>query len=268
MANLKALNADGIPIYIAATGSGDDTDPLIMLRQEILPVDAATLSAQQAAQTSLNSITTSTANISHCDTTNVTVVSSALPAGAATVAAQTTAQASLTSIDNKLTDLNTYNVVTASFTRPADTANYATGDLIANSITAGSVVVPSAALARANDIPFIIQRLRLHKSTNTTNNAKFRVHFYRAIPAVTNGDNGALSTTQTLHKIGFVDIDMTADTTGNDGAYGIGAFTQGTGALCLPSTGTQNIFWLIEARAGYSPGNAEVFTAQFEVFQD
>jgi hypothetical protein len=49
-------------------------------------------------------------------------------------------------------------VVSASFTRPADTNAYAAGDLVANSVTAGSVIPMTFAVARAADKGFMVPR--------------------------------------------------------------------------------------------------------------
>src|SRR6185437_974597 len=81
--------------------------------------------------------------------------------------------------------------LSANFTRPADTTAYATGDLVANSTTAGSVTPLSFTAPRYATGSGQVRRARLKKSTNTTTNATFRLHLYATSPTPTNGDNGA-----------------------------------------------------------------------------
>ena len=155
---------------------------------------------------------------------------------------------------------------TATFTRPADTTAYASGDLVANSTTAGSVVPMTLTTARVAGGSFILRKVKLHKSTTTTTNASFRVHFWRSAPAtITNGDNGAFSVSGVADYIGMMDVSI--DRSFTDGACGFGVPLVGTELSVNLVSGT-TIRCLIEARAAYSPGNAEVFTVTLEDFQD
>jgi hypothetical protein len=151
---------------------------------------------------------------------------------------------------------------TVSFTRPGDTTAYASGDLVANSTTAGSVVAPVLGIgtsAVTTGQQFRIDRIKLAKSTVTTTNAAFRVHLYRTAPTVANGDNGAFSTSGTANYLNSFDITITQAFT--DGAAGFVA--TGANAIVLDSGAT--IVALVEARGAYAPGNAEVFTLTLEV---
>ena len=162
-----------------------------------------------------------------------------------------------------LVQLPTPQIVTGSTTtRPADTVPYTAADVIANSTTAGSVTYPTIAAARGNDVAGTVLRLRLKKSGTTLTNAIFRVHLYNAQPSVTNGDNGVWLTT-TAGYVGAFDVTMTQSF--SDGAMGIGTPTAGSGVNFAPATGTQNLYYLIEARAAYTPGSAEAFTPTVEV---
>lgn len=157
---------------------------------------------------------------------------------------------------------------TAGFTRPGDTTAYAFGDLVANSTTAGSVVLDTAPVAKATNQAFTILRCRLQKSTTTLTNAIFRIHLYSvAAPTFTNGDNGAwlstLASSGTNIYLGSMDV--TVDKAGSDVAEGTGTPTLGTAIIGIPISGTQNIAYAVEARAAYAPGNAEVFKCYFEV---
>lgn len=155
----------------------------------------------------------------------------------------------------------------ASFTRPADTTAYASGDLVANSTTAVSVVALALVAARNEGASGIITRLRLAKSTVSLTNASFRVHLYKANPTEANGDNGAWSTTGANGDyIGSFDVTM--DKAFTDGAMGAGVPGTGNYSQFVAANQSKVIYALIEARAAYSPGNAEVFTLYIEGFQD
>jgi hypothetical protein len=152
-----------------------------------------------------------------------------------------------------------------SFTRPGDTTAYASGDLVANSTTAGSVVAPVFTVGRsavATGQEFRIDRIKLAKSTVTTTNASFRVHLYKVAPTVANGDNGVFSTSGTANYLNSFDI--TVGQAFTDGAVGFVA--TGVNAITLEAGAT--IVALVEARAAYAPGNAEVFTITLEVVQN
>jgi hypothetical protein len=155
--------------------------------------------------------------------------------------------------------------VAASFSRPADTTAYAAGDLVANSVTAGSVAPMTFAAARLADKGFMIRRARIKKSTAGLTAAAFRLHLYRQSPVVGNGDNGAWLSDE---KTYLGSIDVTMDRAFSDGAAGIGAPNNGSDISGLPNTGTVNIFGLLEARAAYTPGNVESFTVTLEIHQD
>lgn len=159
-------------------------------------------------------------------------------------------------------------VVSANFTRPADTTTYAIGDLIANSTTAASVVALSwATAARFSGGAAMIRRARINKSTTTITVSSFRLHLYASDPAassgITNGDNGVW-----LTKVaGYLgSIDVSADKAFSDAAKGTGAPSIGAEITFVPGSGS-TIYGLLEARAAYVPGNAEVFTVELEIYQ-
>lgn len=148
------------------------------------------------------------------------------------------------------------------FTRPADTTAYASGDLVANSTTAGSVVVPTIALnpATTGGTSFV-RRLKLKKSGVGVTNAAFRVHLYRSAPTPTNGDNGAWLTTES----GWIgSFDVTIDKVFSDGAAGNGLPTVGT-VIAVVNPTNPRLWFLVEARGVYTPASAEVFTVSAEV---
>lgn len=155
----------------------------------------------------------------------------------------------------------------ANFTRPGDTTAYASGDLVANSTTAGSVTPLSFSIARVAAGSVCIRKARLKKSGTSTTNASFRLHLYTSSPGtITNGDNAAWSTSHSgyVGSFDFAAADALAFT---DAAAINGTPVKGSEISVKLASG-QTLYGLLEARAAYTPGNAEVFTVELEAFQD
>jgi hypothetical protein len=145
----------------------------------------------------------------------------------------------------------------AAFTRPADTTAYTSGDLVANSTTAGSVVPLTFAL-KSGASSCRISRALLTKSTSTIANASFRLHLFATSPAVAAGDNSAIAPTA-LASYGYLGS--------LSGSTVLGGGTTGAVVQLAPDAGdiwglAGTMYGLIEARAAYAPGNAETFTAE------
>jgi len=158
-------------------------------------------------------------------------------------------------------------VVSNNFVRPANATVYASGYLVANSTVAASVVPLSFISSGPSTGNVCIQRVRHKKSSVSTTNANFRVHFYSADPSassgIVNGDGGNWSTS-VANWLGAMDVTMA--TAFSDGAAGIGVANQGT-EITSTFTNGRTIYALIEARGAYTPGSAETFTAVVETIQ-
>jgi hypothetical protein len=154
----------------------------------------------------------------------------------------------------------------ANFTRPADTTAYADGDAVANSTTAGSVVALtfSPYLANRTAMTGCVRRARIHKSGTTVTSASFRLHLFTASPGVANGDNGAFVPSVMTGWLGSIAV--TVDEAGTAGSIGVGVPVTGA-EINFAISGT-SIYGLLEAKAAYTPGNAEVFTVTLEMYLD
>jgi hypothetical protein len=187
----------------------------------------------------------------------------------ANVTFSTVSLTSSESVIGKVVDVST--VISANFTRPADTNAYTSGDLIANNVTAASVVPLTFAAARVATGTGRVRRARLKKSNTTVTNGIFRLHLYTTDPSlstgIANGDNGVWSTNNSGY-LGYVDLDTTAATAKvfRDSAGVIGVPAVGTEIIFKLASGS-NIYGLLEARAAYTPTSAEVFTVDLEVYQ-
>lgn len=153
-------------------------------------------------------------------------------------------------------------IAEASFTRPADTTAYAAADLVANSTTAGSVAAMSFAIGENGVCNGRIKSVTLFKTNATVTNAQFKVHFFNASPAVTNGDNGAFS--PTLKALWLGSFNVTSATVATDGSAGRGVATTGAGSDMPYTFAGSTIYALMEALAAYTPTSAEVFTLRIE----
>lgn len=158
-------------------------------------------------------------------------------------------------------------LASCTFTRPANTTAYSSGDLVANSVTAGSVVPCSLTLAQSVNRYVTISRVAVAFNDTTLTNASFRVHLYNTCTiTAANGDNGAWSTNKVANWVGAADV--TVATAFTDGAKGVGIPNTGTQVMTAPTTGARTICALLEARAGYTPTSAEVFTISVEGLQN
>lgn len=164
-------------------------------------------------------------------------------------------------------------VVGNTVTRPADTATYAVGDLIANSTTAGSVVPLAIPVSRSNDATVVLRGIRVKVNDTAWKNSTIRVHLFKDQPTVAVGDNGVLNASETYafsesNYLGSVDVSLLKQT--NDGyAKGSARLTDGTLAEVIdPSTGTINIYGLLETRTAVTPGSGKVFSLVVEVIRD
>lgn len=155
--------------------------------------------------------------------------------------------------------------VTSTFTRPADTVAYVSGDLVANNTVANSVVSLTGTLSRATGKGGMIRRVKVKKSGTVLTNAQFRVHFYTTSPTQTGGagagtgDNAAWSTDQAGTYAGSCDV--TIDKGFTDGAAGYGVPLIGSEINFTADT----FYWLLEARAAYTPISTEVFVVDVEI---
>ncbi len=159
------------------------------------------------------------------------------------------------------------SVLETSFTRPADTTAYGSGDLVANSTTAGSVVPLKFPIGKSNGLAFEIRRARIRKSGSTPTNGTFRLHLWNGVPGVvTNGDNGALAVANLKSYLGYFDFATVI-------SIGTGCVQHAVPAIGVPlavtACGDGNnlggmIYGLLEARGAYTPESGEVIAVQLE----
>jgi hypothetical protein len=154
------------------------------------------------------------------------------------------------------------NNPSASFVRPANTTAYVIGQLVANSVTAGSVSPLQFILGNTFGVgSFRLTRARLVKTGTSATNANFRLHLYQAFPVPVNGDGAAWSTSSSANWLG--NIDITSMLAFSDGCAGTGAAAAGSEMFVKLAAGA-TVYGLIEAKAAYTPVSGETFTVTLE----
>lgn len=148
--------------------------------------------------------------------------------------------------------------VQSSFTRPADTTAYTANDLVANSVTAGSVIPLTFGLGYGQNFKIFQAKIKFNSATNT--NGKFLIHLYGSSPTVTNGDNGAWLSTESSY-FGNIAVDSTTQTF-SDSSKGIGTYvnTSVEVPMLIQADNNYKFYGLLQATAAYTPTSAEVFT--------
>lgn len=154
----------------------------------------------------------------------------------------------------------------ATFTRPADTTAYASGDLVANNTVAASVVAMTFAVDNCTGRGKV-RRARIAKSAASLTNAQFRLHLYTAAPTATNGDNGVWLTT-TSGYLGSLSMAAAMSKAFSDGAQDAATPDVGSEIEFSGVNGPGAVLYgLLEARGAYTPASAEVFTVALEIAQ-
>lgn len=176
-----------------------------------------------------------------------------------------TDQAPVTTKGNTITQ-----AASSTITRPADSNAYASGDLVANSVTAASVAnLQFTTLARVSGGSGLIVGAKIQKSNVDVTSAAFRLHLFTVAPTYTSaGDNSPISTVVVASAKGYLGyIDITAMVAFSDVAWGSGAPDNTRGSIPYVAT-AQIIYGLLEARGAYAGHSGEVFTVVLDALQD
>lgn len=150
-----------------------------------------------------------------------------------------------------------------SFTRPANTTQYAANDLVANDTTAANVV-PLAWGINSIGRSGTIRAARLYKSNKTVTAASFKLHLFADDPGdPTNGDNGAFGVASAGSYLGGIALDLS--TAGFAGGT-TGAIQRATSTILFVQPAlTSMIYGLLEVLGTYTPASGETFTATLEI---
>jgi len=161
-------------------------------------------------------------------------------------------------------------VSSQTITRPADTTAYASGDLVANNVTAGSVTpFLFTGVARLMGYKSEIIRVGLRTNLALLANGTFRVHFFSKAPTVTGGDNAALDVATNLDfHLGWQELVFSIIGTGQGSSgWSSPVAAVAPGSPILSSVDSQSVWALLEARAAYVPASAQTFKLFADVKQ-
>jgi hypothetical protein len=152
--------------------------------------------------------------------------------------------------------------VAATLTRPGDATPYAANDAVTNSTSAPSPIEFPLS-ARVDGGSGLIVGARLTKSTNVVAAAQFRLWLYSATPSGTPNDNAAFAQAWANRdkRIGYVDF--LSPVAGAD-CFG----TLSAQPMPFKLASGQSLYGIIQALAGYTPGNAENLRVELAVCQD
>lgn len=160
-------------------------------------------------------------------------------------------------------------VLSASFTRPANTTQYTANDLVGPVAAVDPTNSPEIANAVAIEGDgFRIERVRLRKSNKSITSATFRVHIFNRLPTWDVGDNGAggaisaLAVTDLVGHVGYIDVTMDR-ASATAGAYGVAVPAVGSSITVKPNSGT-SFYVAVQATGTYTPVSGETFEVQLE----
>lgn len=218
---------------------------------------------------------TSTAPVTATDTALVTVLR---PDSAGIIPTGTPGSPNTTNVlsvqgEASMTPLAVGGVTTVpstTLTRPATTPTYASGQLFANSATAGSVTNLSwSTAARISGGSGTIIGAQIQKNGNTVTGAAFRVHLFTVAPTyVTAGDTSPLTTVVVASAKGYLGyVDITTMVGFSDVAWGSGAPDNTRGGIPFVAV-AQTLFGLVETRGAYVGVSGEILTVFLDILQD
>lgn len=161
-------------------------------------------------------------------------------------------------------------IVEASFTRPNDTTQYASGDGITNSTSAPSAIVFEDCTRWFGTSALLIGAAMV-KSTTSTSNASFILHLWNDVPPQIPNDNAAYSPTARANFSNYVGA-MTVDKTTAAFTYGDGIGKQFVMPInSLPftiSATSRRLYGVLQANANYTPGALEQFKFKLYIEQN
>jgi hypothetical protein len=147
---------------------------------------------------------------------------------------------------------------TSTLTRPSNTTAYASGQLIASSTTAGSVVVPSFSIASAAG-GAILPRIRIRASLSPSSwqGVNLSVNLWSAAPTYTNGDAQpyAVATGSATWLANY----LVTLTQFGDGSVGAGPLT-GANEMALKLASGTVVYWDLQVLNSATPAAGQTFT--------
>jgi hypothetical protein len=160
--------------------------------------------------------------------------------------------------------------ITDTLTRPADTAAYAAGDMVADSTSAPTANVLAGA-ALANGRGGTIKAITLIDSATPATPADLEIWFFNA-PYTLANDNAAFAPTDAVAETvqAIVSLPGSGSIVGNAGADAAGNRVyqvKGIDKDFKCASGSKDLWWALVVRNAYTPVSAEKFTLIVDVEQ-
>jgi len=160
-------------------------------------------------------------------------------------------------------------VISASFTRPADTNAYAAGDVVCNS-TSAPAVMQFLESVRVVGGSGIITKASILDYANQGTKLECELWLFTDDPAAVN-DNAAFapSDAELAYLIGVIPV--VDDYVGLSGSGADGSVVIQSAIVDLPfqaAVASSTIYGVLVARNAYTPISAEVFTVRLHILQD
>lgn len=159
--------------------------------------------------------------------------------------------------------------IKAQFTRPANTTQYAEGDVLSDHATTPSVM-PFTGAARYDASGGIIRSVSLHKSDDDLTGAAFDLYLFDAVPTAME-DNAAFDPTDAEGRTIIGGVEFLAADGRSLGVTGSGTGNHWHKTVWIPFTcgaGTTAIWGVLVARGTYTPASAEVIAITLGIEQD
>lgn len=161
--------------------------------------------------------------------------------------------------------------VTASYTRPNDTTQYASGDVVANSTSAATILTFSN-MAVAPGKGGVIQGVTLIDSVNATIKPDFELYLFNATITMQNDNVQWAITDSDLQKlVSEVDLPGAYFRVANvgTGATGNGTIVRDSLSIAYNCTTTDtSLYGVLIIRNSYTPVGLETFDIQLRFLQD
>lgn len=161
-------------------------------------------------------------------------------------------------------------IISASYTRPADTTAYAAGDVLANSTSAATILTfPN--VARANGLGFLIDGVTVAYSGAPATKPDLQLWLFDSTVAMQN-DNAAWNPSDAEMEtcLGYISLGGGSATIAAPLASN-GNMVQFVAAAVKSNacaSGSTSIFGIVVVRNAYTPTSGEKFTFRLHVIQD
>lgn len=172
-------------------------------------------------------------------------------------------------IEGKVSAGGFTSVVTASFTRPADTTQYTALDVVSNSTTATSLLVFKNCV-RADGGSGILYSAIMFASTDAATNPNFDLVLFDNQGLTLAADNavGTITDAEASGVVAAITFDAT--NSANVATAGANLVVKATsiGQAFKCASNSRDLYGVVIDRGGYTPASAEIYSFKIAILQD